>query len=143
MENLVLLNSNKWLAGAAMLLVNLGGKYIQADLSKTHNMILSNAYVKKIIVFALFFMATRDIISAFLLTLMYIFVVDGLLHADRKFCIIPQKYIQPDNLPQKEDYDKAKAIIQKYETFGNSAKKEGDNELYLKYLSNVSLLNNL
>jgi hypothetical protein len=131
-EQLLVMNGNKWIAGIAMLLVNLGAKHIQGDLSKTHEMILSNEYIKKLIIFALFFMATRDIITAFILTLIYIFIIDGILHGDRKFCIIPKKYIPQ---PNTNEYKKAKDIVKKYESFIN---KESDNDLYKKYLSNLS-----
>jgi hypothetical protein len=137
-QNLLAFNNNKWLAGCAMLLVNLGGRYIQADLGKTHDLILSNEYFKKIIIYALFFMATRDIIISFLLTLIYIFIVDGLLRGDRKYCIIPKHLIPPDDQPKKSDYDKAKEIVNKYESF--TSVPNLDNEIYLKYLSNLSML---
>jgi hypothetical protein len=133
-------NTNKWLAGGAMLLVNLGGRYIHADLNKTHDLILSNEYFKKLIVFALFFMATRDVITAFILTLLYIFIVDGLLHGDRKYCIIPKKYINYKEQPKASDYDKAKEIVSKYENFQNMAINE-NNSIYVKYLANLSILN--
>lgn len=139
LEQILLLNNSKWLAGAAMLLVNLGSRYIQADLGKTHELIFSNPYFKKIIIFALFFMATRDMITAFLLTLIYIFIIDGVLHNDRKFCIIPKKFIPSELQPIKSDYDKAKEIIHKYESFVNSTNSldESVYSNYLKKFNNV------
>ena len=91
-EFITLLNNNKVVWGVTMLLLNVGSRYIVADLGKFHESILTNEYVKKIILFSMFFVATRDIITAFLLTILYIFVIDGLLHEKRKFCIVPNKY---------------------------------------------------
>lgn len=135
LEQLAAINSSKWMAGCSMLLLNIGARYVQADLGKTHDLILSNAYFKKVIVFALFFVATRDIVIAFMLTIVYIFVIDGLLHEDRKFCIVPKCFIPPAKSPKKEDYEKAKDIVKKYESFQNPSP-----DIYLKYLSTLALL---
>ena len=137
-EFLFALNGNKWVAGISMLLLNIGARYLHADLGKIHEMILSNEYVKKLIVFAMFFVATRDVITAFLLTLLYIFIIDGLLHESRKFCIIPKQYIPTQNEIKKEDYAKAQEIIKKYQ---ESAKESfQQNDIYMKYLANASIL---
>ena len=89
------LNTNKFVWGLSMLLLNFGAKYVVGDLGRIHEMILASEVTKKIIIFSLFFVATRDIITAFILTLIYIFVIDGLLHEKRKFCIVPQSTLAP------------------------------------------------
>jgi len=76
-----------------MLLMNFGSKYIVGDLGQAHDKILSNQIVKKLIVFSLFFVATRDIITAFLMTILYVIIVDGILHEKSKFCIVPKKVL--------------------------------------------------
>ena len=85
------LNGNKFVWGLSMLLLNFGAKYVVGDLGKIHEAILGHEITKKIIVFCLFFVATRDIITAFILSLIYVFVIDGLLHENRKFCIVPKQ----------------------------------------------------
>lgn len=101
-----LINNSKVTAGVAMLLLNLGARYVQADMGKVHEMILSNSYVKKLIIFCLFFIATRDICVAAGLTVFYILVFDGILHEKRKFCIVPSKYINPEETPTLDIYQK-------------------------------------
>jgi hypothetical protein len=97
-ENLlVLLNNNKIMWGITMLLLNIGGKYIIADLGKFHEQILGNEYVKKVILFSLFFVATRDILIAFLLTILYTLIVNGILNEKQKFSIVPNKYKEEFN----------------------------------------------
>lgn len=87
-------NSNKIFLGCSMLFMNFGSKYLIGDLGKSHEKLLSNQIVKKLIVFSLFFVATRDVITAFLLTILYIFIIDGILHEKSKFCIVPKKLIE-------------------------------------------------
>lgn len=132
-----LLNNSKITAGLAMLFLNIGAKYVQADLGKFHDIILSNEYFKKVIVFCLFFMATRDVAVAFLLTIFYIIVIDGMLHEKRKFCIIPKTFVESKINPS--EYERAKQIISDYESSEKPVVK--DKESYANYLSNLSHLN--
>jgi hypothetical protein len=128
-------NTNMIFTGGAMLMLNLGAKYIHADLGKFHEQILSNEYVKKIIIFCMFFVATRNISIAFLLTIFYIIIIDGVLHEKRRFCLIPKKYINNSTVSSVE-YNKALEIIEKYNK-DNAVREVGsDNkDNYINYLS--------
>jgi hypothetical protein len=136
-----ILNNSKIVAGVAMLLLNLGAKYVHADLGKVHEMLLSNEYIKKIIVFCMFFVATRDISIAFLLTIFYIIVVDGILYEKGKFCLVPKTYYnnKPD-IPESV-YKKSKEIVTLYES--DPKKDLEDTNIksnYTNYISNISTL---
>jgi hypothetical protein len=125
------LNNSKIVAGLAMLMLNLGSRYVQSDLSKSHEVVLSNEYVKKVIVFSLFFVATRDLKIAFLLTIFYILIVDVILHDRRKFCLVPKKYTTRNYTT--EEYEKAKNIIKEYESVPAT-----ESSLYNNYLNRIS-----
>ena len=113
-SSLAFLNNSKVLAGISMILMNVGSRHIISDLGIIHNNVLSSEIFKKIIIFAMFFVATRDVVVAFLLTLSYIFVVDGILHENRRFCIVPKKYIAKNKITV-DQYVKAKAIVLEYD----------------------------
>ena len=98
LETIALANNNKLFWGLTMLLMNFGSRYLIGDLGKAHEKILTSHLVKRLIVFSLFFVATRDIIAAFLLTMLYIFIIDGLLHEKSKFCIVPKKMIDDNTV---------------------------------------------
>lgn len=133
-----LLNNNKILWGATMLLLNFGSRFVVADLGKFHESILANQFVKKIIVFSMFFVATRDIITAILLTLVYIFIIDGLLHEKRKFCIVPKKFKDITNIDETQ-YLQAKQKVIAYE-IKKSKEIKNINE-YDKYNAKIIILN--
>lgn len=120
-ENLALvLNNNKIMWGVTMLLLNIGGKYIVADLGKFQEKMLANEYFKKVILFSLFFVATRDILIAFLLTVLYTLVVNGILNEKQKFSIVPNKYKEEYLNSQKlQAYNANIKMLNKnkYETF--------------------------
>lgn len=93
-ETLAILNNNKIVWGLTMLLLNMGAKHVMADLGKIHDSILANEIAKKIIIFSMFFVATRDIITAFVLTVLYVLIIDGIFHESRKFSIVETKQPQ-------------------------------------------------
>lgn len=135
LEYITYMNGNKFFWGVTMLLLNFGSRYVVGDLGKIHEQILGNEIVKKIITFSLFFVATRDVIIAFVLTILYILIIDGILHEKRKFCLVPSKYKNVDL--SKEEYEKAQEVIKKYE---ESKKNETGNNIYELYKDSISLL---
>lgn len=149
-DHLALLNNNKILWGLTMVMMNMGSRYVMADLGKIHDSLLATEFVKKLIIFSIFFVATRDILISFMLTISYIFIIDGILHEKRRFCIVPKKYInQVENKISKEEYLKAKSIVMKYEAAASSVSEEakqhvGESKqninLFNIYKENLSLL---
>ena len=66
----------------------------------------------------MFFVATRDLAISLLLTILYIIVIDGLLHEKRKFCIIPKEFmskINNNNKNAEQQYLQAKQVVLAYE----------------------------
>lgn len=138
------LNSNKVLWGLSMLMLNFGARYVVADLGKTHEIILSHEITKKIIVLCLFFVATRDILMSFILTVAYIIVIDGILHEKRRFCLVPKSVIEKATshvgYVSKDDYLRAKSIIERFEAKNASSTEINDlnnKSLYMNYINNV------
>ena len=88
------LNNSKFFAGMVMILMNIGSKYVSIKLSKNQEAYLRNSIGHQILVFAICWMGTRDIITALILTTMFIVLTQHLFNEDSKFCIIPTKWQQ-------------------------------------------------
>ena len=84
------LNQSKLLLGIAMLLLNVGAKYVDLRFSKTQEQALRNGLAREMIIFAIVFMATHDIISSLLLTGAFVVLADYLFNDHSRFCIIPE-----------------------------------------------------
>jgi hypothetical protein len=142
------INQNKIMGGLSMLLLQFGARYVLGDLGKAHEVLLSHNITKKLVVMAMFFVATRDIVVSFVLTIAYIVIIDGILHEDRQFSLIPsgvrQKIVQDigSKIPQ-DDYRKAKEIVKLYETQYNAehqiSSQDTNDISYLKYVTNVTM----
>lgn len=80
--------SSKLLIGACVIFTNLGGRYLLQDL-KLHQDFFNHPVVKKLIVFAIIFIATRDIKISLIVLVIYILLFTEPYHFANKF----HKYI--------------------------------------------------
>ena len=86
------LNNSKFFAGMVMIMLNIGSKYITIKLSKTQEAYLRNSIGHQILVFAICWMGTRDIITSLILTTVFIVLTQHLFHEESSFCIIPKNW---------------------------------------------------
>lgn len=70
-----ILNNSKFLAGVAILLTNIGGRYLSLELSKKEDKFLQQPYVRRLIIFCVAFMATHDVLISLIITLIFIIVI--------------------------------------------------------------------
>ena len=94
--------------------MNIGSKYISLELSETQDDFFSNIVIRRMMIFVVVFIATKDIITSFIITACFIIMVSGLFNENSKFCLIKNKCKQT-KLISKEQVEKAKKIIRKYE----------------------------
>ena len=83
------LNNSKLLAGLTMLILNVGSKYIELGFSKTQEQALRNGLAREMLIFAMVFMGTHDIIISILMTAAFIILSNYLLNEKSKLCVIP------------------------------------------------------
>ena len=72
LEHLHALNNSKFFAGIIMLTMNIGSKYISLELSKSQEDYVKYTIGRQILVFAILWMGTRDIVVALVLTCVFI-----------------------------------------------------------------------
>jgi hypothetical protein len=95
-NNLLSLGNNKYFIGMMMLLLNLGSRYIFLELGKTHDKFFNQKFVRRALIFTVFFVATRDIIASVLLSIFFIVFFLELTHEKSPYCILPKGYIKLD-----------------------------------------------
>lgn len=109
-----IMNSNKYILGIMIILINIGARYIGSELTDFQHKVLNHKFVRRLLIFLVIWMGTRDIIVALILTATFIILVNGLFNENSKFCIIP-KNNKTANSISRDDYDLAKRVIEKYE----------------------------
>ncbi len=106
------LSSNKYILGLMILLINLGARYIGNELNEFSHKVLNHKFARRFLIFLVIWMGTRDLATAFIITIGFILLSNTLLNEQSTFCILP---IDNPSPVSKEEYDIAKQMVQKYE----------------------------
>jgi len=114
---LVNLSNSKLFGGCVMLLTNIGGKYLAIDMPDNLEKLFSKYFILRcLVLFSIFFMATRDIKSSLLLSLLFFIVVKFFINEKSSFCLVTKDNDKEDKQKRKEaEYMKAKEFINKYD----------------------------
>ena len=91
-DHVLFLNSSRFFAGVIMILLNIGSKFISVQFSKSAEEYLKFAITKQILVFAMAWMATRDIYTSLVLTAVFVILSEFLFNEESTFCIVPHNY---------------------------------------------------
>ena len=86
------LNNSKFFAGVVMIMLNIGSKYITVKLSKSQEAYLRNSIGHQLLIFAISWMGTRDILTALVLTTLFVVLTQHLFNEESRFCILPENW---------------------------------------------------
>jgi len=86
------LDQSKLFAGIIMLIMNIGSRYIQVKLTKTQETFLRNYVVREILIFAICWMATREIYMSIVLTASFFVLTEHLFNEQSQFCVLPHYF---------------------------------------------------
>ena len=115
------LNNSKFFAGIIMILLNIGSKFISIQFSKSTEEYLKMSLSKQILIFAMAWMGTRDIITALLLTAIFVILSDHIFNEDSPYCIVPHQHrvlhklvdINNDGVIGEEELNGAIQVLEK------------------------------
>ena len=88
-ENLNFINNSKLFTGLIMICLNIGSKFITVKLSPSQEEFMKNYVAREILIFAVCWMGTRDILTSLLLTFIFFIITEYLFHEDSLLCIAP------------------------------------------------------
>ena len=109
------LNNSKYFSGIMMLLLNVGGKQVSNEISSFQENILNHKVVRRLLVFVVVFIATKDVKISLIVTISFIVIVTGLFNEESKYCVIPKDKVGNTKKILKEEYLMAKQIVKQYE----------------------------
>tara|TARA_Y100001936_G_C16023397_1_gene640919 strand:+ start:42 stop:374 length:333 start_codon:yes stop_codon:yes gene_type:complete len=72
------INTNKYFVGFMMIILTIGGRFIISELSEEQKSKIDTPNFRKIFIFCAFFMATRDIVIAILLTTGFLIFLESI-----------------------------------------------------------------
>ena len=75
-ESLSCINENKYIIGLTMIMLNIGARFIIDELDDDLRSLVTNTYIRRIVIFCSFFMATRDLFTALTLTIVFVILIN-------------------------------------------------------------------
>jgi len=151
-------NTNLYFVGIMMLVLNLGGRFLAMEITKDQEQFFQNPWVRRFLIFVVLFVATRNLVISFWLTVIVVLVLGYLFNENSPFCILGRTVGGP------KDEKGAKPVVSgmtpeemeifrrlnekklRYDLAAEQAKKEGEKKSKfadpsLVYLANMNLLN--
>ncbi len=142
------INESKFVIGIAMILLNIGSKYVDFKFTKSQEQMLRNGIAREILIFTIVFMGTRDILYAILLTSAFIILSEYVFNENSRYCLVSDKFkkitalidTNNDSVVTPEEEAKALMTLKK-------AEKNRDQNMHNKFSTylntmNMSSLNN-
>jgi hypothetical protein len=81
------LNSNPYFIGTMMLLLNLGGRFIAMEMSKSQEQFFQNPWVRRLLIFTVLFVGTRNVVVAFWMSILIILLIGYLFNENSSLCL--------------------------------------------------------
>jgi len=75
-DSLSCINDNKYMIGITMIMLNIGARFIIDELDDDLRKMISNVFVRRVVIFCSFFMATKDLFTAIVLTIIFIILIN-------------------------------------------------------------------
>jgi len=85
------LNTNPFFIGIMMLLLNLGGRFLGMEISKNQERFMQQPWVRRFFIFTVLFVATRNILAAFFLTIVILVFLAYLLNENSDLYLGPKE----------------------------------------------------
>lgn len=87
---LQIFNTNPYFIGLMMLILNLGGRFISLEVTKKQEQFLQLPWVRRVLIFTVLFVATRNIWVAFWTTVTVVLLLGYLFNENSSLCIFGQ-----------------------------------------------------
>jgi hypothetical protein len=105
------INTNKFFIGVMMILLNIGSRHLVDEFSGDEKEYKRNILLRRIAIFAVCFIATRDIVHSTLLTAGYIIIASGVSRRSAEGMTNPGKVDPGVSKADHPAYDKSAPLL--------------------------------
>jgi len=84
---LMSLNSNPYFIGMMMLMLNFGGRFLPLEMTKGQEAFFQNTWVRRLLIFIIVFVGTRNVLVAFWMSLGIILCIGYLFNENSSLCL--------------------------------------------------------
>ena len=137
------INESKFVIGIAMILLNVGSKYVDFKFTKSQEQLLRNGIARELLIFTIVFMGTRDIMYAIILTAAFIILSEHVFNEKSQYCLVSDKFkkisalidTNNDGIVSPEEEARALIVLKK-------AEKNRDHSMHHKFSTYLNNMNN-
>lgn len=83
------INNSKALFGIALIIMNFGSRYVVNDITKYHEYLLNSVIGKKIVLFCMLLIGSRDIITSICLFAAIVLLLECFINEHSRLSILP------------------------------------------------------
>ena len=94
---------NKYMIGLIMVIVNLGARFIVNELDEKQKKMINSKYLRRLLIFLVIFMATRDLGISIVLTVVVILFLFEFFNENSEFSLLPKKNVDDEGEENTED----------------------------------------
>ena len=137
------LNRSKYFLGFLIIFLNLSSKFIKIHLNKYHEKIMRDTIGRELMIFAICFVGTRDILAAFVMSSIFIVFNDYLFNEKSSLCVIPEKHQDmmraaiDTNKDDRIDNDEIERAIDILNRANKQRQRENRRNAYLTFMNNL------
>jgi len=97
---LTTINTNPYFIGCMMLLLNLGGRFLAMEVTKEQEKFFQHTWVRAFLIFVVIFVATRNILVSFVMSLVIILVVRFLFNENSILYLFKNEGMKDNKNPE-------------------------------------------
>ena len=86
------LNDSKFIAGLALLTLNIGSKYISLGFSENQEAYLKHGLARQMLIFSIAWVGSKDLVISIFLTAAFTILAGYLFNENSKFCLLPDRF---------------------------------------------------
>jgi hypothetical protein len=146
-------NGNLYFIGIMMLILNLGGRFLAMEITKDQELFFQNPWVRRFLIFVVLFVATRNILVAFWLTVIVVIVLGFLFNENSALSIfgkpkgmegVPVQTMTPEEVEIFRRLNEKRMRNEQASQGSEDAdkKKKKDADPWMVYMAKMSLLGN-
>ena len=146
------INTSPYFIGLMMLLLNLGGRFLGMEITKGQEKFFQNPWIRKFFIFTVLFIATRNVLVAFFLTIIVLLLLAYLFNENSDLYLGGKAKSEETDQPQQpglsvEEVEILRRLSEKQARYAISADKKGstdnkkDASVEQIYFENVNVLN--
>ena len=96
---------NKYILGITMIIINIGSRFLLDELTVSQKKFINRPLIRRLTIFCIFLMASKDILASFILTIIFILLISDIFDGGKE---------KEENTENRKILSEIEIILSKY-----------------------------